>query len=107
LSEISAVEALEWLIQLFDGKGLEWRDDGLGLPFLAAKRGKLASLTCLHANGCPWDMKKTCLSAAAGGHLDVLQWARQNGRPWSTSTETKLYNEAMCGRLNEEYMTYS
>ncbi len=80
------VEALEWLIQLFDGKGLEWRDDGLGLPFLAAKRGKLASLTCLHANGCPWDMKKTCLSAAAGGHLDVLQWARQNGRPWSTST---------------------
>jgi hypothetical protein len=31
------VEALEWLMQLFDGKGLKWRDDaGLQLSFLAA-----------------------------------------------------------------------
>jgi len=24
----------------------------------------------------------SCGGAAAGGHLDVLQWARQNGCPW-------------------------
>ena len=75
------VEALEWLIQLFDGKGLEWRDDGLGLPFLAAKRGKLASLTCLRANECPWG-ERTCMWAAGGGHLEVLQWAHEKGCPW-------------------------
>ena len=81
------VEALQWLIQLFDGKGLEWRStyDGTELSGLAAKRGKLESLTYLRANGCPWD-GKTCVRAAAGGHLGVLQWARQNGCPWDKHT---------------------
>jgi hypothetical protein len=49
------VEALEWLIQLFDGKRLKWRDLGTGLSRLAAGRVRLESLTCLRANGCPWD----------------------------------------------------
>jgi hypothetical protein len=75
------VEALEWLIQLFDGKGLRWRDDGTELSRLAAKRGTIESLTCLRANGCPWD-EKTCHYAALRGHLEVLQWARENGCPW-------------------------
>ena len=75
------VEALEWLIQLFDGKRLKWRDVGAGLSRLAAGRGRLESLTCLRANGCPWD-EETCSFAARGGHLEVLQWARQKGCPW-------------------------
>ena len=75
------VEALEWLIQLFDGKRLKWRDFGTGLSRLAAGRGRLESLTCLRANGCPLD-ERTCHYAAQGGHLEVLQWARQNGCPW-------------------------
>ena len=79
------VEALEWLIQLFDGKGLKWRDGGLGLSLVAAGRGKIESLTCLRANGCPWD-EETCAAAARGGHLEVLQWARQNGCPWDEKT---------------------
>ena len=80
------VEALEWLIQLFDGKGLEWRcNNGVKLSLLAAERGNIKSLTCLRANGCPWD-EKTCSSAAMGGHLEVLQWARQNGCPWDKWT---------------------
>ena len=81
------VEALEWLIQLFDGKGLKWReiDIGAGLSRLAAGRGKIESLTCLRANGCPWDAR-TCAAAARGGHLEVLQWARQNGCPWDEET---------------------
>ena len=106
------VEALEWLIQLFDGKDLEWRDVGKGLHCLAAGRGKLESLICLRANGCPWDKwtyafaareshlevlqwgrqngcpwdRRTCLAAAEGGHLEVLQWARRNGCPWGEET---------------------
>ena len=79
------VEALEWLIQLFDGKRLKWRDDGAGLCRLAAWRGRLESLTCLRANGCPWDVR-TCMYAARGGHLEVLQWARQNRCPWDRWT---------------------
>ena len=76
------VEALEWLMQLFDGKGLSWRGDvGRDLSCLAAGRGKIESLTCVRANGCPWDWR-TCASAAEEGHLEVLQWARQNGCPW-------------------------
>ena len=81
------VEALEWLIQLFDGKGLKWRDDGIGtgLSRLAAGRGKLESLTCLRANGCPLS-EWTCELAAEGGHLEVLHWARQNGCWWDEMT---------------------
>jgi hypothetical protein len=82
------VEALGWLIQLFDGKGLNWRADDFGsklLPWLAIRRGKIDSLTCLRANGCPWD-EHTCTIAARRGHLEVLQWLRQNGCPWSERT---------------------
>ena len=28
----------------------------------------------------------TCARAAEGGHLEVLQWARQNGCPWDADT---------------------
>ena len=80
------VEAMVWLMQLFDGKGLKWRDDvGIGLSVLAAGRGKFESLTWVRANGCPWD-EWTCAFAAGGGHLEVLQWARQNGCPWNEWT---------------------
>jgi hypothetical protein len=30
------------------------------------------------ANGCPWDAK-TCAETAFGGHLELLQWAHENG----------------------------
>ena len=32
-------------------------------------------------NGCAWD-SSTCVAAASGGHLAVLQYARQNGCAW-------------------------
>jgi hypothetical protein len=31
---------------------------------------------------CPWN-EETCGYAARNGHLDVLQWARQNECPWN------------------------
>jgi hypothetical protein len=33
--------------------------------------------------GCPWD---ECNGAAAGGHLEVLQWAREYDCPWGEET---------------------
>jgi len=35
--------------------------------------------------GCPWT-GLTCSLAAAGGHLTVLQWAREHGCPWNDFT---------------------
>ena len=77
------VEALEWLIQRCDAWYPNWRDEELS--GLAAKRGKIESLTCLRANGCPWN-EYTCSWAARRGHLEVLQWAHQNGCPWDELT---------------------
>ena len=30
---------------------------------------------------CPWD-ESTCIHAAEGGYLEVLQWAREHGCAW-------------------------
>ena len=79
------VEMLEWIIQRLDGKGMKWRDKGMELSRFAASRGKLESVTCLRANGCPWN-EETCQAAAKGGHLEVLQWLRRNGCPWEEDT---------------------
>ena len=35
--------------------------------------------------GCEWDAD-TCSSAAAGGHLEVLKWARERDCPWDKFT---------------------
>ena len=34
---------------------------------------------------CPWD-SETCSHAAAGGHLEVLKWARDNDCEWDEGT---------------------
>ena len=64
------LEALEWLMQLFDGKGHKWRDDGgLELSLLAAERGKIASLTCLrcllYTSPSPRDRQKSRMPSSA------------------------------------------
>ena len=59
------VEALEWLIQLFDGKGLSGAIRRHGTLWIAAEQGKIESLTCLRVNGCPWN-KWTCETATRG-----------------------------------------
>ena len=118
------VEAVEWLIQLYDAKGVAWRDQDpeRALSRLAAGRGAieplkrlraegyawdawtshdaaegghLETLKWLRANGCPWDAR-TCYYAAKGGHLEVLQWLHQDGCPWD---EDACYAAAMEGRL--------
>ncbi len=46
----------------------------------AACVGNLEKLQALREDGWLWD-DGTCLEAARGGHLEVLQWARANGCP--------------------------
>ena len=48
----------------------------------AAKGGHLEVLQWARANGCRWN-KTTCAGAAQGGRLEVLHWARANGCPWN------------------------
>ena len=47
---------------------------------MAAAGGHLEVLQWLRANGCPWDVN-TCRRAFAGGHYDMLEWAKANGCP--------------------------
>jgi hypothetical protein len=51
----------------------------------AAAGGHLAVLKWAREHGCPWN-SGTCAAAAQGGHLDVLKWAREHGCEWSMST---------------------
>ncbi|GMH93436.1 hypothetical protein TrST_g7471 [Triparma strigata] len=46
----------------------------------AAKEGHLEVLQWARENGAPWD-DQTCAFAAQGGHLRVLQWAVEHGCP--------------------------
>ena len=57
----------------------------------AARSGQLEELKALRENDTPWDTPwdtDTCWRAAAGGHLEVMQWARENGCPWNAETCT-------------------
>jgi hypothetical protein len=51
----------------------------------AAENGYLEVLKWARENGRPWD-EYTCIYAATNGHLDVLMWARENGCPWDEWT---------------------
>ena len=89
------VEALEWLIQQLDAKGVGWRARSEVYSYVAAKRGQLKSLQKLREKRCGWEVQ-TCMWAAKRGHLEVLQWARQNGFPWNVET---CFHAAMEGHL--------
>ena len=51
----------------------------------AAWGGHLEVLQWARENDCPWD-EETCAFAAYGGHLEVLKWARENDCPWNWET---------------------
>ena len=42
----------------------------------------------LGCEGCPWDAR-ACAGAALDGHLDVLQWAIDNGCPYEVNDYTR------------------
>ena len=51
----------------------------------AAEGGHLEVLQWARAKGYPWD-ERTCMLAAKNGHLEVLKWARAHGCPWDEWT---------------------
>ena len=51
----------------------------------AAAGGHLEVLQWARANGCRWNAW-LCSGAAEGGHLEVLKWARANGCEWDVWT---------------------
>mmetsp|Transcript_11597 Transcript_11597/g.23108 ORF Transcript_11597/g.23108 Transcript_11597/m.23108 type:complete len:245 (-) Transcript_11597:3-737(-) len=51
----------------------------------AAAGGQLCLLQWLHGRGCPWDWR-TCSMAVQYGHLAVLQWMGGEGCPWDAVT---------------------
>ena len=54
----------------------------------AAQGGHLEVLKWLRRKGCPWN-ERTCLRAAVHGHLDVLRWAIDNGCPYEVNQRTR------------------
>ena len=50
-----------------------------------AAGGHLDVLQWARGQGYPWDFL-TCTDAAASGHLEVLKWARQHDCPWIAHT---------------------
>lgn len=59
----------------------------------AAGGGHLEVLQWLRENQVPWDAS-TCSMAARGGHLELLKWARENGCVWN---EKKICHAAAKG----------
>jgi hypothetical protein len=51
----------------------------------AAAENSLEMLQWVRENGCPWN-SSTCACAAKSGNFDALKWARENGCPWGTMT---------------------
>jgi hypothetical protein len=51
----------------------------------AARHGRIWVLKWLHENGYDILDPDICWSAAQGGHLDVIQWARENDCPWDAN----------------------
>ena len=54
---------------------------------MAAAGGHLEVLQWARENGCPWN-ERTCTYAASGGQLEVLQRACANGCEWDGQTIT-------------------
>ena len=52
---------------------------------MAGRGGHLRVLQWARENGCPWG-NLTCAGAAGGGQLELLQWARANGCEWNGTT---------------------
>ena len=55
----------------------------------AATNGHLDLLKCLHDMNIGHRLTNIAYKAAGGGHLDVLQWARDTGHPWNAMTTSR------------------
>ena len=51
----------------------------------AARSGNLELVQWLRGEGCPWSYL-TCIYAIDQGHVEMLRWARENGAPMTAAT---------------------
>ena len=67
--------------------GSGWAVHGLGRRVMnsAASGGYIELLKWARGEGCPWN-ELTCSRAVKGGHLEVIQWLRARGCPWDEWT---------------------
>ena len=54
----------------------------------AASSGNLQVIQWLRGKGCPWSYL-TCYLAVENGRVEVLRWARENGCPWDAEARHK------------------
>ena len=59
---------------------------------MAAWGGHLEVLQWLRGEGCPWS-HLTCSRAVENGNVEVLRWARENGCPWRAYTRDRAAAE--------------
>ena len=79
----ASVGSIDILKHLLCSRNRETREyTKLNICDAAAAGGHLDCLQYAHSNGCPCDTTWTCYNAAAGGHLECLQYAHSNGCPW-------------------------
>ena len=87
---VQSVALYEWAQRVF---GFSQFDEELCSA--TAKAGSLDLLQLLRQRGCPWKASDICRSAAAGGHLEVLQWARAT-RPWYQGVHGRGWDAYTC-----------
>jgi len=58
---------------------------GTDLMRLTAQEGHIEVLEYMRENGRAWDTG-TCAAAALKGHLETIKWLRERGCPWGTTT---------------------
>ena len=88
------VESLTWL----RARGFPFCPDATAA---AAQAGQLAALQWLRAADppCPWDDEIVLGNAAVGGHLEMVQWVRENGADWHVSAAADAGATAQNKRL--------
>merc|ERR1711977_664707 len=88
-----SLDWFKWVHGSFDRReGVAWRGGedkqklyDSDLMKLAAFQGSVETMKWLRSLDppCPWD-RHSCLSAASGGHLEVLKWLKREGCPWTS-----------------------
>ncbi|AJF96999.1 ankyrin repeat protein [Pandoravirus inopinatum] len=66
------------------------------VAYTAAANGHLGVLERARAAKCPWD-ETACQAAARSGRLNILQWLRRHGCPWDERT---TYGAAFKGHID-------
>jgi len=91
LADLAKAGDWEALQQRFSAPDFPGWDEAVS--YGAVEGGHLQVLQWLRRNGCPWSAK-TSGRAASCGHLAILQWLQAHGCPWDAG----IWEDALLGR---------